>query len=341
MNILSTPRTRSPEDHTLIVPWMERVAMFLGVTIPFLGLLACIILFWGRGVGSLELILLASGYALTVIGITVGYHRLYTHRAFEAIAPVRLILAVLGSFALQGPLIQWCAIHRRHHQESDREGDPHSPHQHGNGIFGFITGFWHSHVGWLFHPDPADMERSIADLLKDPVARWADKWFWALVALGLIIPAGIGLLVHHSWAGAVTALLWGGLVRIFIQHHATFSINSVCHVWGSRPFKSSDQSRNNPIFGVVSFGEGWHNNHHAFPTSARHGLRWWQLDLSYLFIKTLQIMGLAWNVRVPSETAQRAKARDVEPAPVATDHPNFASDVAEKMSRVNQVSTPV
>jgi stearoyl-CoA desaturase (delta-9 desaturase) len=287
----------------------DHFAMGSGVIIPFVAIIAAIVLLWGRGINALDLWMLIIGYALTVLGITVGYHRLFTHRSFETSAPVRFLLAVFGSMALQGPVIQWVAIHRRHHQESDRDGDPHSPHVFGGGMVGMLKGMWHSHIGWLFHPDPVDINRSVRDLLADPAVRAADRYFWWFVLLGLAIPAAIGGIASHSWIGAATGLLWGGLVRMFLMHHATFSINSVCHIWGTRPFKNTDHSRNNPIFGLVSFGEGWHNNHHAFPTSARHGLRWWQVDISWYFIRTLALLGLAKNIRRPSAAAMTAKLR--------------------------------
>jgi stearoyl-CoA desaturase (delta-9 desaturase) len=215
----------------------------------------------------------------------------------------------MGSMSLQGPVLEWCAIHRRHHQESDREGDPHSPHQFGPGFVGMLKGMWHSHLGWLFQPDAVDLKRSVNDLLEDRAVCLADSMFWVFVILGLVVPAAIGYAVHHTLAGAFAGLLWGGLVRIFVMHHATFAINSVCHIWGTRPFKVTDHSRNNPIFGLVSFGEGWHNNHHAFPTSARHGLKWWQIDISWIFIRGLCLVGLAWEPRVPSAQAIESRKR--------------------------------
>jgi stearoyl-CoA desaturase (delta-9 desaturase) len=327
LNILTSPLDRqaalaasagSDAHADLQTTFFEKAGVLLGVLVPFLALLWAVYHFWGHGIGPVDLVLLLSMYSITVIGICVGYHRLLTHRAFETYPAMRFLLTVLGSMALQGPALQWCAVHRRHHQQSDRPGDPHSPHQHGHGFFGFLSGMWHSHVGWLFESTPNDTMRSIQDLWDDPAVRLADRLFWVWVPLGLIIPAAIGGIIGHSWYAAWTGFLWGGLVRMCLMHHATFSINSVCHLWGTRPYISSDESRNNPVFGLVSFGEGWHNNHHAFPTSARHGLEWYQIDISWMFIWVLKTLRLAWNVRLPSDSAMKAKLRKKESPQVPT-----------------------
>jgi stearoyl-CoA desaturase (delta-9 desaturase) len=267
------------------------------VTVPFLGLVAAIVFLWGRGFSWVDLALLVGMYALTGLGITVGYHRLFTHRAFETNRVVQFVLAGLGSMALQGPLLWWVATHRRHHQHSDMPEDPHSPHHQGRRILGLLRGVWHSHVGWVFRPDPPNLSRYVKDLHQDRPLRVASALFPLWVVVGLVFPAVLGGLLTGSWMGALFGLLWGGLARIFLVHHVTWSVNSVCHLWGRRPFKNDDQSRNNFLFGVLALGEGWHNNHHAFPTSARHGLRWWQIDISYWFIRALAFLGLAWNVK--------------------------------------------
>jgi stearoyl-CoA desaturase (delta-9 desaturase) len=241
------------------------------------------------------------------VGITVGYHRLFTHRAFETSRVVQFILAVLGSMAVQGPLMQWVAMHRRHHQHSDQEGDPHSPHLHGGGFFDLVRGAWHAHVGWVFRPDPADLAHYNRDLRQSRTLRAASALFPLWVALGLIIPAVVGGVLTASWMGALFGLIWGGLARIFLVHHITWSVNSVCHIWGRRPYPSGDHSRNNFVFGILALGEGWHNNHHAFPTSARHGLRWWQFDLSYYVIRGMALLGLVWKVKLPSKQALTAE----------------------------------
>jgi stearoyl-CoA desaturase (Delta-9 desaturase) len=246
-------------------------------------------------------------YALAGFGVTIGYHRLLTHRAFDAPRVVRLALAIFGSIAAQGAVIRWCATHRRHHQTSDRDGDPHSPHIHGGSPLDLLRGMWHAHMGWLFHRDVEDSARSVADLLQDRVMLWIDRLYFAWVFLGLLIPAAVVGLWTGTWQGWLSGMIWGGLVRICLMQHVTWSINSVCHVWGRRPFKSGDQSTNNWICAVLALGEGWHNNHHAFPTSARHGLRWWQFDSSYLIIRAMGALGLASNIRTPTDGAMESK----------------------------------
>ncbi len=278
----------------------DKLVTLVFVVVPFLGLIAAIFTMWGRGFGFLYLILMSSMYVATALGITVGYHRLFTHRSFETSRPIKVIFAILGSMALEGPLLRWVAQHRRHHQHSDDVLDPHSPHHHGEGMVGLMAGFYHAHIGWIFSKNPPDLSRYVGDLVRDRVLRFVSTtWFiWALVGLGL--PALLGGLISRSWEGAFLGFLWGGLVRVFFVHHVTWSVNSVCHLWGTRPFNSDDESRNNAIFGILGFGEGWHNNHHAFPTSARHGLAWWQIDFSYWVIWCMSQVGLAWKVRVPA-----------------------------------------
>ncbi len=282
------------------VPIRIRVATILAVTLPFLGFVAAIVEVWGWGITWLHLALLASMYIVTALGITVGYHRLFTHRSFETYTITRFLFAVFGAMAIEGPVLKWAAVHRRHHQHSDSEEDPHSPHHHGPGLLGLLGGLWHAHVGWVFDRDPADLKRYVGDLVRDRwVRRASNTWLlWAFI--GLVVPAILGGIISLSWSGVLLGFIWGGLVRVFLVHHVTWSINSICHLWGTRPFNSRDESRNNLIFGLLGLGEGWHNNHHAFPTSARHGLRWWQIDISYWVIKLMELTGLAWKVRVPA-----------------------------------------
>src|ERR1043166_5220028 len=291
-----------------------RIANLLTVLLPFGGLAAAIILLWGRGFSWVQLGLLLSMYCVTGMGITMGFHRLFTHRSFETNRLVKLALGICGSMAVQGPLLKWVATHRRHHQHSDRADDPHSPHQHGGGILGLLRGLWHAHLGWLFLPDAPNLNRYVGDLMNDKLIRTASALFPVWVLAGLIIPTVIGGVLTQSWIGALTGLIWGGLVRIFLVHHVTWSVNSICHIWGSRPFRCGDESRNNFVLGVLCWGEGWHNNHHAFPNSARHGLRWWQLDLSYLAILLLSVLGLAWNVRLPSPRNLLTKSTETQVA---------------------------
>jgi stearoyl-CoA desaturase (Delta-9 desaturase) len=271
-----------------------------GVTLPFLGLVAVCITLWGWGFSWVDFGLLLGMYFLSAVGITVGFHRLFTHRAFETNRAVQFILAVLGSMAVQGPLLSWVAQHRRHHQLSDAPGDPHSPHLHGHGLRGFFGGLWHAHMGWFFIADAPELANYIKDLRQSSSLRLASALFPLWVCISLLIPTALGALLTGTWQGALCGLLWGGLARIFLVHHVTWSINSVCHLWGSRPYPTNDCSRNNFLFGIFALGEGWHNNHHAFPTSARHGLRWWQIDVSYWVIRALAHLGLAWQVKLPA-----------------------------------------
>jgi stearoyl-CoA desaturase (delta-9 desaturase) len=212
--------------------------------------------------------------------------------------------------AMQGSVLQWAAVHRSHHQHSDDHGDPHSPHASRgtwSGVWGVLRGFWHSHAGWIFHRNAPGLGRYVRDLRKDPMIRVVNALFPLWVLLGLLIPAALGGLLTMTWTGALLGFVWGGLVRVFLVHHVTWSVNSVCHIWGKRPYKSHDESRNNTLFGILALGEGWHNNHHAFPTSARHGLAWWQLDISYIVIRTMGLLGLARNIRVPAMERLAAK----------------------------------
>jgi len=287
-----------------ILQWLLNLA---GVGLPFLGLVAATVFLWSWGFTWVDLTLLLTMYVLTVLGVTVGYHRLFTHRAFETNRVVQCLLAVLGSMSAQGPLFDWVALHRRHHQHSDNDGDPHTPHRHGAGLLGMMRGVWHAHVGWLFQGG-SDLSRYVKDLRQSRLLCAISALFPLWVAVGVLLPAVAGGLMTGSWLGALLGLIWGGLVRVFVVHHITWCVNSVCHLWGRRPYRSGDLSRNNFLFGVLAFGEGWHNTHHAFPTSARHGLRWWQPDVSYYFIRLLALVGLAWNVKVPSKQAQAAQA---------------------------------
>lgn len=285
------------------------------VVVPFVAFIAAVVLLWGGLVNGRDLAIFTVMYLLVGFGVTVGFHRLLTHRAFDAPPAVRGTLAALGSMSIQGAVIRWVADHRKHHTFADEEGDPHSPHTHGEeGWRGVLKGLWHSHTGWLFDGSERSQARRFApDLLKDPTIRFVDRWFFVWVALGLVLPFAAGFALS-GWelTAALSALLWGGFVRVFLLHHATWSVNSICHMYGSRPFPLEDESRNNAVVALVTLGEGWHHNHHAFPTSARHGLHRLQLDPTYLFIRALEAVGLARNVRRPS-TEQ--VARKLDPAP--------------------------
>ena len=253
---------------------------------------------WGGALHWQDLLVLAVFYALTGLGVTVGYHRLFTHRSFKTTRPVRALLAVFGSMAVEGPLTEWVATHRKHHCFSDEPGDPHSPHtEDAPGWRGAVRGLGHAHVGWMLRgkdkPNPARYAR---DVLADPDLSFISRTFPLWVMVGLALPFGAGLALTGSLAGGLTALLWGGAVRIFLLHHVTFSINSLCHFFGRRPFSTDDQSRNLAWLAPLAFGEAWHNNHHAFPTSARHGLGRWQVDPGAWLIWTLERCRLAWDV---------------------------------------------
>jgi stearoyl-CoA desaturase (Delta-9 desaturase) len=311
--VLETPTGQSsPDALEQLVSADVRIWNLFGVVLPFLGLAIAIVLLWGHGCGWVPLGLMLGMYCLTGTGVTIGFHRLFTHRSFETNGIVKIVLIILGSMSVEGTLLTWVAQHRRHHQYPDREGDPHSPHLHGEGMTGLFAGFWHAHIGWFFEPADPDLHRYVADLWRDPLVRRTAGLFKVWVALGLILPALAGGLLMRSWSGAFLGFIWGGLVRIFLIHHVTWSINSVCHLWGRRTFRTADRSRNNVIFGVLAFGEGWHNNHHAFPNSPRHGLQWWQIDISYIVIRILEMLGLAWNLKLPAEAAMALK-RDGAP----------------------------
>jgi stearoyl-CoA desaturase (delta-9 desaturase) len=277
-----------------------RVGTLAAVVLPLAGFAAAAGSVWGWGFGWVELGLLVGMYLATALGITVGFHRLFTHRSFETTPAVRFVLAALGSMAVQGSVLRWVAFHRRHHQHSDTPDDPHTPHGHGGGLWGVVRGFWHAHIGWAFQPDAVGLDRYVADLRRLTSVRVASALFPLWIVLGLAVPAVLGGVLTGTWSGAWLGLLWGGLARVFLVHHVTWSVNSVCHLWGRRPYPERDHSRNNVVFGILGLGEGWHNNHHAFPTSARHGLRWWQVDVSYYVIRLLAAAGLAWKVRLPA-----------------------------------------
>jgi stearoyl-CoA desaturase (Delta-9 desaturase) len=279
------------------------------VVLPLVGLVLAMVLLWGWGFSWVHLGVMIVMYLVTGFGITVGYHRLFTHRSFETSLPMRIVLAIVGSMAVEGPVLKWVAHHRCHLQHSDRPDDPHSPHLHGEGISGFFKGLFHAHLGWIFMPDTMNLRRYVADLMSERSMRVISALFPVWVLIGLLIPTALGGLLTMSWSGALLGLLWGGLMRIFVVHHITWSINSVCHIWGAQPYRSHDESRNNVLFGILGLGEGWHNNHHAFPTSARHGLAWWQIDVSYWLIRAMEKLGLVWKVKVPSEASMAAKRR--------------------------------
>jgi stearoyl-CoA desaturase (Delta-9 desaturase) len=293
----------------------DRTANLIGVVVPFVGVLAAVVLLWDRAVNWVDIAILATMYVLTGLGITVGFHRLLTHRAFRTYPWLERAFAVLGSMSVQGSVMDWVADHRKHHAHADSEGDPHSPHiGHGSGL----GGLWHAHVGWLLeNQGQADWKRYAGELYEDPRMRRIGRLFPWLALVSLLLPTLAGFILHGFTAGgALRGLVWGGLVRIFLVHHVTWSVNSICHFFGRRRFDTDDHSTNVALLSLVSLGESWHHNHHAFPRSAFHGLRRWEIDPSGMVIAVLERLGLAWGVvRIaPERQVQRMRAPQ-SPAP--------------------------
>lgn len=298
----------------------HKIVLVGAVVLPLIGMVAAIVLAFGYGmVNWLDIVMLIGGWYLTGLGITIGYHRMLTHGSFKTTRPLRFLWSSLGALAVEGSPIDWCMVHRRHHQFSDDHGDPHSPHLHGEGLWNSLKGFWHAHTGWLFKGvwSKKERERYVPDLIQDDMLMFMDRtYYWWVVATlaipmfigGLAAPFFYGLTWMGILKGAGLGLLWGGLARVCLSHHMTWSINSICHIFGSQDYKSADDSRNNVVFGVLSHGEGWHNNHHAFPTSARHGLKWWQFDLSWVIIRSLGMVGLVWDIKLPTERQLKMRA---------------------------------
>jgi stearoyl-CoA desaturase (Delta-9 desaturase) len=294
---------------------LHRWLNLAGVLLPFVGFVVAVVLLWNTLVDWTDLAVMAVMYVISITGVTLGFHRLLTHRSFQTYKPVEYTLAILGSLAVQGPVISWVADHRKHHAHTDHEGDPHSPHGHGSGLRGAVAGLWYAHMGWLFHVSgTSDHARYARELDEDRGMRAIHRTFGLWVTVGILMPAALGYALDATLAGALTAALWGGPVRIFALHHVTWSINSVCHFFGTRRFDVDDHSTNVFWLSLLSFGESWHHNHHAFPRSARHGLRWWEIDLSAALIGLLSKLGLAWNVtRIAPERQAQKLARPPEP----------------------------
>lgn len=267
----------------------EKILVFIGVVAPLIATLYAITRLWQRYVTWSDIVLMLVFYVISGLGITIGFHRMLTHKSFETSKFVKALFLIMGCMAWEGNPITWASTHIKHHAHSDQEDDPHSP----------LVSLWHAHVGWIF-TEVADPETYGSWLRKDPVIVWVDKTWWMWGLLGMLIPFAIG-----GWSG----LLWGGAVRMFITHHITWSVNSVCHTFGKRPFRTKDASRNNWLVGLLAFGEGWHNNHHAFPRSAFHGMEWWQFDLSSMIIRTLESAKIVWNVhRIKPDDKQKRSA---------------------------------
>ena len=288
----------------------SQVVTLVAVVVPPLGLVLAMGFLWGLEFHWIDLVLFAGMYVLCAFGTTIGFHRYFTHKGFEARAPIKALLAILGCMTMQGPVTQWVTDHRKHHALSDKPGDPHSPHVgYGDGAWGALRGFVHAHVGWMFSNLGMEQGREYGrDLYDDRVVRTIDRLYllWVLLTLG--IPFAIGYAVGGTWGAGAEGLVWGGLIRIAAYQHATFSVNSICHMFGRQDYRSRDEARNNWIVALLVFGEGWHNNHHAFPVSARHGLRRWQLDVSWWVIRGLEKLRLVSNVKVP-DAAQLERRR--------------------------------
>jgi len=298
----------------------ERYANLAGVTVPFVGILLAVVLLWNSWVDGIDLAIFAGMYLITAGGVTVGFHRLLTHRAFQTKPWLTYTFAVAGSLSVQGSVMDWVADHRKHHAHTDEEGDPHSPHVgHGSGL----SGLWHAHAGWLTRTQgQADWKKYAKDLYEDPIMRQIGKKFPYLVLVSLLIPTLLGYALHgFTLEGAIRGYIWGGLVRIFLVHHVTWSVNSICHFFGTRRFDLEDKSTNVAWLAIPSLGESWHHNHHAFPRSAEHGLKWYEVDPSAAFIRGLEKIGLASNVVRIAPERQEAK---LVGAPPAADAPQSA-----------------
>ncbi len=288
----------------------DRIITGFVTVVPFVALFVAAWQVWGSALHWSDVFLFLGMYFFTGLGITVGFHRHLTHRAFKTYGWLHGLLAILGSAAIEGPVISWVADHRKHHTFSDKEGDPHSPHvDHGHGWSGALRGLFHAHVGWIFlHTQRGNKERYAPDLQKDPIISWVDRTFilWAIV--GLLLPFFLGWMIGGTLFAGLTGLLWGGLVRVFVLHHFTYSINSLCHFFGGRDYETDDSSRNLALIAIPTLGEAFHNNHHAFPTSATHGLDTWQIDISALVIDGLEKVDLVWDVVRVSPDRLAAKA---------------------------------
>ncbi|MEU0790787.1 acyl-CoA desaturase [Amycolatopsis sp. NPDC005961] len=285
----------------------EMLVLKTFLLVPFAALLVAVPLVWGWGMTWIDLALAAVFYVFATLGVTVGYHRYFTHGAFKASRPLRVALAIAGSMAVQGSVIFWVASHRRHHAFADREGDPHSPWLFGTSPSALLRGFWHAHMGWMFSREVTNADRFAPDLVADGDLRVVNRFFWLWITLSLALPALLGGLLTWSWWGAVTAFFWAGLVRIAFLHHVSWSVNSICHLIGERPFASRDKAANFWPLAVLSMGESWHNSHHADPTCARHGVLRGQVDISARVIRTFEQLGWATDVRWPRADRLAAK----------------------------------
>ncbi|MDQ1748571.1 MAG: hypothetical protein QOD07_2834 [Frankiaceae bacterium] len=303
-----TPPPLAAVPSTLRRARVEQFVLGLFVVVPLLAIAAAVPVMWGWGLGWHDVVIGVVMYAISGHGITVGFHRYFTHGSFKARRWVRVALAIAGSLAIEGPVIRWVADHRRHHAFSDRDGDPHSPWRYGEDVKALTKGLWHAHIGWLFDIEQTNQQRFAPDLLADPDIVKVDRAFMRLTAVTLLLPPLVGFLWSgFTWQGALTAFFWGSLVRVALLHHTTWSINSICHTIGERPFKSRDKSGNVWWLAVISMGESWHNLHHAEPTAARHGVLRGQLDSSARIIWVMEKLRMVREVRWPSRERVVAK----------------------------------
>jgi stearoyl-CoA desaturase (delta-9 desaturase) len=286
---------------------VEQFLLALFIVVPLLAVAAAVPVAWGWGLGWHDVVIAFVMYAISGHGITVGYHRYFTHGSFKAPRAVRIALAVAGSLAIEGPVIRWVADHRRHHAYSDKEGDPHSPWRYGNDAKALTKGIWHAHIGWLFDIEQTNQERFVPDLLADKDIVRIGNSFRLLTAVSLLVPPLVGFAWSGTWQGALTAFFWGSLVRVSLLHHTTWSINSICHAMGNRPFKSRDRAGNVWWLAILSMGESWHNLHHAEPTAARHGVMRGQLDSTARIIWVMEKLHMATEVRWPTRERLQAK----------------------------------
>ena len=289
---------------------ISQMVTLVAVIVPPLGVVAAMGVLWEVAFHWFDVAILVAAYTVCAFGTTIGFHRYFSHRSFQSGPVVKAVLAILGCLTVQGPLTQWVTDHRKHHAFSDKAGDPHSPHAgHPDTAWGVFAGFVHAHVGWMFSNLGMEQGREYGkDLYDDRLIRVIDRLYLLWVVLTLAIPFTIGYAIGGTAAG-VEALIWGGLIRIFLYQHATFAVNSICHMFGRRDYRVRDESRNNWLVAFLVFGEGWHNTHHAFPSSARHGLAWWQYDASWWIIRGLEKLGLVWDVKLPS--AEQLRRRSV------------------------------
>jgi stearoyl-CoA desaturase (delta-9 desaturase) len=288
---------------------LTKLILLALVWLPIIGVVSAIALLWNRWVNWVDLTLFLTMYTVCAFGITLGFHRMLTHKAFQAHPWVKTFFLISGSMAMQGPALHWAATHTQHHANSDEEDDPHSP----------LKSLWHAHVGWILNDFKPDIQKYAGAMLKDPIIVFVHNTFWLWVFVGLAIPSLIGagaayLMGQSAWFGALTGLIWGGFVRLFFNQHITWAVNSICHTFGSRQFETTDESRNNFLFGILAMGEGWHNNHHAFPRSARHGMSWKQPDPSAWAIWLMEKLGLIKDVVLISRKRIEARLRS-EPDP--------------------------